>query len=218
MNRRQHWDKIYSTWRSDELSWYQARPETSLRLIASIGIGKDARIIDAGGGDSLLVDSLLDQGFRDVTVIDVSSPALQRARERLGERARRVNWICGDVLEFRPAVKFDVWHDRAVFHFLTDREDRAGYVQAVLEAVKPGGQVIIATFGLEGPPKCSGLDVVRYSPESLADTLGDRLKLVESLPQLHTTPKGTAQHFNYSRFVVVARSGSQSTPPGRMRC
>lgn len=215
MNRRLHWDKIYSTKSSDELSWYQARPETSLRLIASTGVGKDARIVDAGGGDSRLVDSLLDQGFRDVTVIDVSSHALQRARERLGEGARRVNWICGDVLEFRPAEAFDVWHDRAVFHFLTDANDRAAYVRAVLEGLRPGGHLIIATFGLEAPPRCSGLEVVRYSPESLADALGDRLKLVESLPQLHTTPKGAAQHFNYSRFVVVARSGSQSTPPGR---
>lgn len=205
MDRRQHWDRIYESKSSDEPSWYQAHPLTSLRLIASTGVGKDARIIDAGGGDSLLVDRLLDQGFRDVTVIDVSTHALQRARERLGGRARRVDWICGDVLEFHPAETFDVWHDRAVFHFLTDAIDRAAYVRAVLKALKPGGHLIIATFGLEAPPKCSGLDVVRYSSESLADAFGDPFELVESARQLHVTPGGVEQAFIFCRFVAGER-------------
>ncbi len=203
MDRRQHWDRIYGKRGSEELSWYQAHPDTSLRLIASTGVGRDARIIDAGGGDSVLVDNLLDRGFRDVTVIDVSTHALQRARQRLGERARHVNWICGDVLEFRPPERFDVWHDRAVFHFLTDAKDRAAYVRAVLEALRPGGHLIVATFSPEAPPKCSGLDVVRYSSESLAQVLGDRLTLVESLQQLHITPGGVKQPFNFSRFLVT---------------
>ncbi len=202
MDRRDHWERIYRTRRSDELSWYQAQPQTSLRLIASAGVKKDARILDAGGGDSRLVDSLLDQGFSNVTVLDVSSHALKKARERMGERARRVSFICGDVLELQLTRPFDLWHDRAVFHFLTDANDRAAYVRAVLKGLRPGGHLIIATFSPEAPPKCSGLDVVRYSSESLSDELGDRFQFVESVRQLHVTPGGVEQQFGFSRFIV----------------
>lgn len=213
MDRQRHWDRIYRKRSSDELSWYQAHPATSLRLIASTGVGKEARIIDAGGGDSRLVDRLLDQGYGDITVIDVSAHALHRARERLGDRARLVNWICGDLLEVHLAETFDIWHDRAVFHFLTDAKDRAAYVRAVLEGLRAGGHLIMATFGPDAPPKCSGLDVVRYSAESLANALGDRVELLESLQQQHITPGGINQQFIYTHFVVGREAQARTARP-----
>jgi 2-polyprenyl-3-methyl-5-hydroxy-6-metoxy-1,4-benzoquinol methylase len=199
--RQQHWEKVYSSAAFDDLSWYQAHPSTSLQLIEATGIDKDARIIDAGGGESLLVDNLLELGYENVTVLDVSSRALERAQARLGERAGSVTWICGDVIGFRPTDRFDVWHDRAVFHFLTDEEERVGYLQTLREAVKPGGHVIMATFAPDAPPKCSGLDVVRYSSDLLSAELAPDFRLVETAEEVHTTPAGKRQHFLYCRFA-----------------
>jgi SAM-dependent methyltransferase len=200
MNRKAHWERIYGSKAADELSWYQAYPEISLALISACDVGKEARIVDIGGGDSTLVDSLLDLGFSDVTVLDISSAALARARERLSDRARLPKWVEKDVTEGLLSQTFVVWHDRAVFHFLTDPDDRNEYLRAMNAAVGEGGQVIIATFGPAAPPKCSGLDVVRYSAETLAAELGQGYELVETLKQVHLTPGGVEQEFVYCRF------------------
>jgi 2-polyprenyl-3-methyl-5-hydroxy-6-metoxy-1,4-benzoquinol methylase len=198
--RKGHWEKIYRSSAFDDVSWYQAHPSTSLQLIAATKIDKDARIIDAGGGASLLVDNLLELGYENVTVLDVSSLALERAQARLGERASSATWTCSDVIGFRPTDGFDVWHDRAVFHFLTDEDERAGYLQTLREAVKRGGHVIMATFAMDAPPKCSGLDVVRYSSDSLSAELAPDFRLVETAEEVHTTPAGKHQPFLYCRF------------------
>ena len=200
MDRKAHWDAIYTMKSPEEVSWFQASPELSLALIAATGVGKDARIIDVGGGASVLVDRLLDAGFTQVTVVDLSRAALARAKERLGEGAGRVTWLEMDITEATLSGPVDVWHDRAVFHFLTDVGDRRKYRQVAEAAVRPGGHVILATFALEGPPRCSGLEVQRYSPVSLQHELGDRFELVETRQEIHTTPAKAQQAFLYCRF------------------
>lgn len=197
---KNHWESIYSGAGSDELSWYQAYPTASLRLIASAALPDDARIIDVGGGDARLVDALLDLGFSRMTVLDISPQALERARARLGERAGLVTWIEDDITSFRPTEKYDLWHDRAVFHFLTDTQDRQSYLRALADATAVDSQIIISTFAPEGPPKCSGLDVARYSGRSLADELGPDFELVEDFQQVHVTPKGAEQAFLHCLF------------------
>ena len=202
-NRRAHWQGVYARKNEDEVSWYQARPATSLQLIANTGLGKDAAIIDAGGGASRLVDHLLDAGYTDVTVLDIAEAALAKARARLAERAGRVRWIAADLLTWQPERPFDIWHDRAVFHFLTDADDRRRYVEVLKAALKPDGQVIIATFAPDGPEKCSGLPVMRHSPQSIAAELGAGFELVETADEHHVTPAGKVQHFNYARLKRV---------------
>lgn len=198
MDRRQHWENVYRTKGRDEVSWFREHLETSLRMITNTGIAKDAAIIDVGGGNSTLVDDLLDAGFVDVSVLDISSKAIADSKERLGSKAGEVNWIVADITAAElPEYHFDVWHDRAVFHFLTDEKDRHKYVDLVMRSLKPGGHIIVATFGLGGPQKCSGLDIVRYSPESMHDQFGDSFKLVESIGETHDTPFGTKQDFVY---------------------
>lgn len=198
MDRKGHWENVYKT-RSDlEVSWYREHLENSLRMILDTGVGKDAALIDVGGGSSTLVDDLLDHGFIDLTVLDISPAAMGRSRHRLGQRADRVEWIAADITEVElPAGRFDVWHDRAVFHFLTDADDRRKYVELVKRSLKPGGHLIVASFGPQGPQKCSGLDVVRYSPESMHNEFGERFHLIESTREMHTTPLGTMQEFVY---------------------
>ncbi len=197
---QQHWSGVYATKNEDEVSWYQARPETSLRLIANTGCGAHAALIDAGGGASTLVDHLLDAGHDDLTVLDIAPEALEKARARVGERAGHVEWIAADVLQWQPTRRYDIWHDRAVFHFLTDAQDRRRYVQVLTRALKPGGHVIIATFAPDGPEKCSGLPVMRHSPHSIAAELGDAFELLETVDEHHITPAGRVQHFNYARL------------------
>ncbi len=201
MNRKAHWERVYKTKASTELSWYEAHPETSLRLIANVGLDRAARIIDVGGGESLLVDWLLDLGFRNVSVLDVSRQALARAQARLAQRRDMVRWINCDVTTFRTKAKFDLWHDRAAFHFLTDPEDQGRYVDAMRRSLTHDGHLIMATFSLEGPPKCSGLNVVRYSPQSLAQEIGSDFRLAESIDQVHVTPGGAKQALVFCRFV-----------------
>jgi ubiquinone/menaquinone biosynthesis C-methylase UbiE len=199
MNTKTHWENIYSTKAADAVSWYQSHPVQSLRLIRQV-VGDDttASIIDVGGGASTLVDHLLDAGFTDVTVLDISANALASAQARLQERARRVAWLEADVLALQmPSHPFDVWHDRAVFHFLTAAEDRRRYVQAVHRAVKPGGSVIVATFAEDGPSQCSGLDVARYSADQMHAAFGAGFKLITSTREDHHTPFGTVQKFIY---------------------
>jgi 2-polyprenyl-3-methyl-5-hydroxy-6-metoxy-1,4-benzoquinol methylase len=198
MDVRAHWEKIYSTKAPDQVSWYRPHLETSLALIKRAAHDRIASIIDVGGGESTLVDDLLDQGFQNVSVLDVSQAAIDVNKERLGDRASRVHWIVADITqsELEPRA-YDVWHDRAVFHFLTLQEQRAAYVRQVSHSVKSGGHVIVSTFGPEGPTKCSGLDVVRYDANSLHDEFGPRFRLVESSKEVHQTPFGTTQQFLY---------------------
>jgi 2-polyprenyl-3-methyl-5-hydroxy-6-metoxy-1,4-benzoquinol methylase len=198
MDARTHWEKIYSTKAPDQVSWYRAHLETSLSLIKRAAIDRTAPIIDVGGGESTLVDDLLEQGFQNITVLDVSHAAIEVNRARLGERARGVHWIVADItqIELEPEA-YDVWHDRAVFHFLTAQEQRTAYVRQVARSVRSGGCVIVSTFGPEGPTKCSGLDVIRYDADSLHDEFGLRFRLVESSMEVHQTPLGTTQQFLY---------------------
>ena len=198
--RRQHWDRVHAARQPTEVSWFQERPERSLRLIQHTGVRADQPIIDIGGGASRLVDHLLAAGFSDVTVLDVSATALGLARARLGESAARVTWIEADITLLQPARRYHVWHDRAVFHFLTDEADRRAYARALATGLDPGGFAIVATFGPEGPERCSGLPVVRYGPEALAAELG--LTLMASEAEMHRTPAGKDQQFVYCRLRV----------------
>ncbi len=198
MNTKSHWEKIYTTKAAEAVSWYRPHLETSLALIERAGNGHTAPIIDVGGGESTLVDDLLARGFENITVLDVSRTAIEATRLRLGLAADRVHWLVADItgVELEPSA-YAVWHDRAVFHFLTSDDQRAAYVRQAARAVKPGGHVIVSTFGPEGPAKCSGLDVVRYDAESLHREFGVRFHLVESSAELHHTPFGTTQQFLY---------------------
>lgn len=198
MDRQQHWEHIYQTKAPDQVSWYSPHLNASLDLIERASVSREAAVIDIGGGESTLVDDLLGRGYRDITILDISQTAIDANRERLGRGAESVHWLAADITKvaLKPS-SFDVWHDRAVFHFLTTPDDRAAYVRRVAQALKPGGHVIIGTFGPEGPVRCSGLDVVRYDATSLHDEFGKRFRMVESLKQLHQTPFGTTQQFLY---------------------
>jgi ubiquinone/menaquinone biosynthesis C-methylase UbiE len=195
---KMHWESIYQTKLVDQVSWFQEHAELSLQMIHNTGLGKDAAIIDVGGGASTLVDSLVTEGYTDLTVLDLSSAALSVAKQRLGKYADTVDWIEGDItITELPIHRFDIWHDRAVFHFLIDPADRHAYVERVMRAVRPGGHVIVATFAEDGPKKCSGLPVMRYQPESLHAEFGDAFLLVEHKKETHHTPFGTNQQFVY---------------------
>lgn len=193
-----HWNKVFSTKAPDAVSWYRPHLEVSLDLIERRAPAKSGSIIDVGAGESTLVDDLLVRGYRDITILDVSKTAIEITKERLGPAAEQVRWIVGDITQISlPVRSFDVWHDRAVFHFLVDPEQRKCYVQSVLNAVKPGGHVIVSAFGPEGPTRCSGLDVMRYDAEALHGEFGSRFRIEESSEELHRTPWGTAQQFVY---------------------
>ncbi len=198
--RRTHWEKVYRERSPFAVSWYQESPEPSLELIAAGGHPPSARVLDVGGGASTLVDHLLGRGFRDVTVLDLAAGALDHAQARLGERASEVHWIAGDVTSADLGGPYEVWHDRAVFHFLTDPGLRAAYRAQLLRNTRPGACVIVATFALDGPERCSGLVVARYSPASLAAELGAELHLEEARTVEHITPGGSIQRFQFSRF------------------
>jgi SAM-dependent methyltransferase len=195
---QEHWERIYRTKDPTQVSWYQPEPQLSLELIRQVTPDLDAPLIDVGGGASTLVDGLLQAGYRRVTVLDLAPSALAISRQRLGDRADQVTWIAGSILDTPlPAAAYAVWHDRAVFHFLTDPMCRAGYVAQAAHAVRPGGHVIVASFSPEGPPKCSGLDVARYSPEAMHAEFGERFRLLDSVREDHHTPSGFTQAFVY---------------------
>ena len=203
MNSQQHWEKVYGTKLPDQVSWYRPHLETSLSFIERAAPDRSARIIDVGGGESTLVDDLLARGYGDVTVLDISRTAIEVTKARFGAWADRVEWVVADVTDADlPANAYDIWHDRAVFHFLTRARDRAAYVEQIRKSVKPGGHVIIGTFGPEGPEKCSGLDVERYDTDSLRGEFGRRFRLIDSLNEPHETPFGTTQQFLYCFCVV----------------
>ena len=198
MSLKTHWEHIYQTKAPTQVSWYQEHSRQSLQLITRTGMAKTAQIIDVGGGPSALVGDLLDRGYEHITVLDISATALKAARTRLGTRADKVTWLEADILQTKsPHHKYDLWHDRAVFHFLTEPADRRRYVNAVNEAVKPGGHVIVATFASDGPESCSGLSVARYEPEGLHNEFGDSFMLLDSTREVHHTPFGTEQKFIY---------------------
>lgn len=198
MTTRAHWENVYRTRAVDEVSWYRPHLEISLRLIEDAAPGRDSALIDVGGGESTLVDDLVRGGYSDVTVLDISEAAMAVAKDRLGPSAARLHWIAGDITSVGlEAARYDLWHDRAVFHFLTRAEDRAAYVHQVARAVRPGGHVIVATFGPEGPETCSGLDVIRYDAEHLHGEFGPKFRLLESVTELHETPWGAPQQFMY---------------------
>ncbi|HZW25091.1 MAG TPA: class I SAM-dependent methyltransferase [Gallionella sp.] len=198
MQSKQHWEKVYETKSADAVSWFQPHAESSLGFIHATGVGKDAAIIDVGGGASTLVDDLVAEGYGDLTVLDLSAAALGAARRRLGAQENRVRWIEADITGADlPANRYDVWHDRAVFHFLTTPEQREAYVRRVFRSVKPGGHVIVATFAEDGPEKCSGLPVMRYSPDGLHGEFGEAFTLLQHRKEAHHTPSGSVQQFVY---------------------
>ena len=202
-DRKHHWENVYATRSSLELSWYQEEPTLSLRLIANTGLPFDAPIIDVGGGASVLVDRLCDEGYRNVAVLDVSEKALAVARARLADKAATAEWYAQDVTGFRPPHRFSLWHDRAVFHFLTARADRKKYIAVLEQALAPGGQVIIMTFAIDGPEKCSGLDIIQYDADKLMHELGPGFELLENGYDTHLTPAGGEQRFAYFRLVTT---------------
>lgn len=198
MRAKEHWEQVYASRAANAVSWYQAHADRSLGLIRTTGVSRNASIIDVGGGASTLAEDLLAEGYTDLTVLDISAAAIATAKARLGERALEVRWIEADITTINlPRHCIDVWHDRAVFHFLTGSEDRMTYICAILHAVRPGGHVIIATFAEDGPKKCSGLPVVRYSPEALHAELGGAFTLLRCEREGHITPAGAVQRFLY---------------------
>ena len=200
MNRHEHWNKVYETKGAQDVSWYQPRPDLSLALITASGSGKDAGTIDVGGGASTLVDCLLDAGYTRLAVLDLSGAALAQSRTRLAARAAVVEWFEADVTTFAPPHRFGLWHDRAVFHFLTDKTDRQKYVQTLKQTLAADGHVIIASFAIDGPLKCSGLEVACYDAPAICAELGDAFQLLEQADETHVTPWATEQKFTYFRF------------------
>ena len=198
MDTKSHWDKVYTTKAPDAVSWYREHLETSLALIERAADARSPSIIDVGGGESTLVDDLLLRGYTNIAILDISQAAIDVTKSRLGLAAEQVHWLVADItkVELEPRA-YDVWHDRAVFHFLTAPEQRTAYVRQVARSVKPGGHVIVSAFGPEGPTKCSGLEVMRYDADSLHREFGTRFRLVESSTESHHTPSETTQQFLY---------------------
>lgn len=200
-DRQQHWDQIYQTKALELVGWYQPIPETSLSFFEKFAVPTTARIIDIGGGDSLLVDHLLDRGYRNVTVLDVSATAIERARRRLGDRADRVTWIVTDVTDFDPTARYDFWHDRAAFHFLLEEAEITRYLRTARRSLVPGGILLIGTFSKAGPTRCSGIDIQQYSEQSMTALLEPGFEKVECITVDHRTPAGTAQNFIFCSFT-----------------
>ena len=199
--RENHWEDVYGRKAATEVSWYQGFPGTSLAFVGKSGVLPHDGVIDVGGGASTLVDHLLDAGYSDVTVLDLASKAFEQSHERLGKRAAAVDWVVSDVTQFEPQRKYGIWHDRAVLHFLTDPGDRERYLAVLLKALAIGGHVIIATFGPDGPLKCSGLEIRRYTIEMLEELLGAEFELQEYKIEDHHTPMDSTQQFLYSHWV-----------------
>ncbi len=201
MNRKAHWDEVYSNKSPLEVSWYQKEPALSLQLIENTGLSTKATIIDIGGGASTLVDHLKEDGYEHLAVLDISGNALASAKTRLASAADSIEWYESDITTFQSPHQFDVWHDRAVFHFLTEADDRNRYVETLKQTLKPGGHLIMAAFAIGGPSKCSGLDIVQYDAEKLLTELGSDFTLLEENSEIHVTPTEKAQQFAYFRFI-----------------
>lgn len=201
VDREAHWQNVYSTKGEKEVSWFQEKPSKSLELIARCGADPDSAIIDVGGGASRLVDELLKAEYRNVTILDLSEAALATSRERIGSRSEEVKWISGDATTWQPSEQYDIWHDRAAFHFLTEAQDRQDYLARLKSALRHGGKFIIGTFALDGPERCSGLPVQRYDANGLAAVLGPDFRLLSHELEEHRTPWGALQMFQFSSFT-----------------
>lgn len=199
-NRKEHWEKIYTTKELPEVSWHQPTPEISLQYISQFDIPKNAKIIDVGGGDSFLVDHLLDLGFTDITVLDISEHALERAKKRLGERSKKIKWIIADIASFTPSEQYDFWHDRAAFHFLTNDNDITSYVRSIEKGLKHNGNALIGTFSEQGPKKCSGIEITQYSEASMTSIFSDSFNKISCVTIDHPTPFGNFQNFIFCSF------------------
>lgn len=199
-DRKEHWNKVYENKKATEVSWYEPMPETSLNYITECKLEKDAAIIDIGGGDSFLAEFLIGQGFTDITVVDISENALNRAKQRLGEKAEEVKWIVSDAAEFVPERQYDLWHDRAAFHFLTEDRQVESYLKTVKQAVKPGGYVVLGTFSETGPTKCSGIEIKQYSISEMQELFSDGFTTMSCKNIDHTTPSGGTQNFTFCSF------------------
>ncbi|NNC70111.1 MAG: methyltransferase domain-containing protein [Flavobacteriaceae bacterium] len=201
IDRKKHWETVYETKDPDQVSWTQKRPKISLDFIRSFGLKKTAQIIDIGGGDSKLVDYLLDEGFENITVLDIAAKALEKAKNRLGERAKKVHWIVSDITDFEPDKTYDVWHDRATFHFLTTPDQIDNYLKTARNSVT--GYMTIGTFSQNGPEKCSGLTINQYSQEALAATFKDHFEIMNCITEDHITPFNTKQNFLFCSFKKI---------------
>jgi 2-polyprenyl-3-methyl-5-hydroxy-6-metoxy-1,4-benzoquinol methylase len=198
--RKKHWEKIYQTKQLNEVSWYQPVPQTSLDLISKYVKSFDAKIIDIGGGDSFLVDHLLELGYTNISVLDISEAAIERAKIRLGENANKVSWIISDISKFEPTEKYDFWHDRAAFHFLTNKEEIQSYIQLVQASINSNGVLAIGTFSENGPLKCSGIEITQYNEDSLSNLFTNGFEKIESFLVDHPTPFDTVQNFVFGMF------------------
>ncbi len=201
INKKEHWETIYKTKELKEVSWYQPVPQTSLDLLKKHNIPLDAKIIDIGGGDSFLADNLLKLGYSDITVLDISEEAILKAQRRLGDDAKKINWIVSDVTDFRPEVKYDFWHDRAAFHFLTAEKDITQYKEIAKQGISKNGILAIGTFSKNGPLKCSGIEIKQYSEQSLEEQFNPDFKLIDKFTVDHNTPFGTVQNFVFGIFL-----------------
>jgi SAM-dependent methyltransferase len=200
LGRQAHWENVYATKAEHTVSWFQESPDISLDLVRATEVGMSASIIDVGGGASRLIDALVDKGFKALTVLDLSEKALAASKARLGARSTHVQWVVADITTWEPSQTYDVWHDRAALHFLTDPKDRAAYAQTISKAVRTGGHVIIGTFAPDGPERCSGLPIVRHDATTLGQLLGHSFVLIETRRHDHQTPAGATQRFQFSRF------------------
>ena len=199
-DRKKHWEKIYQTKQLNEVSWFQPTPETSLDFIRQFNVPTTAKIIDIGGGDSFLVDNLLDKCYQDITVLDISEAAIERAKQRLGERATKVKWIVADAAKFQPTEKYDFWHDRAAFHFLTDEQEISNYLDTAQKNIRPTGFLVIGTFSEQGPKKCSGIEIKQYSENSMTVRLKNFFEKIKCITIDHKTPFDTIQNFVFCSF------------------
>ena len=199
-DNKQHWEKVYTEKQPIEVSWYEPMPEVSLNLIKGFQLEKDAAIIDIGGGDSFLAEFLVSEGYTDITVVDISSKAIERAKERMCEKADSITWIVADASEFKPEKQYDLWHDRATFHFFTDARKKENYLQTLKKAVKPGGYVILATFSEKGPTKCSGLEITQYSIGDMQTLFTADFNVLSGTNVDHITPSGGTQNFTFCSF------------------
>jgi len=197
---KQHWENVYGSKAEDDVSWFQTYPKTSMDFVGSLPVNLSANIIDIGGGDSRLVDALLDKGYQNIWVLDISAASIEKAQKRLGDKANKVHWIVSDVTEFVPPVKYHVWHDRAAFHFLTTEDKIAGYVSIAENAIHTGGYLVLGTFSENGPTKCSGLDIKQYSEVSMARRFAGSFEKLQCITEDHQTPFNTTQNFTFCSF------------------
>ncbi len=206
LDRKKHWENIYQTKDLKDVSWYQPTPTTSLDFLKEFNISKTAKIIDIGGGDSFLVDHLLDLGYSDITVLDISAASLNKAKKRLGDLAKKIKWIVADASTFKPTEQYDFWHDRAAFHFLTQEQDITSYIDTIQQSIKPKGVLVIGTFSEQGPQKCSGIEIKQYSEVSMTSRLKEFFEKIKCISVDHVTPFNTIQNFIFCSFKKLSVS------------